>query len=65
MSEIKLDPRKLLGLRIIATGDSAMALHSPKIGGKGCPVIAGVPEATGARASAALTAKIGSKLPPG
>ncbi len=41
MTEIKLDPKKLLGFKIIADG-SAAKLCSPKIGAKGCPVIAGM-----------------------
>lgn len=36
MSDIKLDPKKLLGFRIIDAGGSTMVLHSPKIGAKGC-----------------------------
>lgn len=39
MKAIKLNPRKLLGFKIVASGKSATALHSPKIGGKGCPGI--------------------------
>lgn len=35
MKEIKLDPKKLLGFKIIAEG-SAAKLSSPKIGVKGC-----------------------------
>lgn len=35
VKEIKLDPRRLLGFRIIADG-SAARLNSPKIGVKGC-----------------------------
>lgn len=38
MAEIKLDPKKLLGFKIVADG-SAVKLSSPKIGGKGCPSI--------------------------
>jgi hypothetical protein len=47
MNEIKLDPRKLLGFKIIASNATTMTLHSPKIGGKQCqsidtsPVVAG------------------------
>lgn len=37
MSKISLDPRKLLGFKIVAEG-SAAKLSSPKIGGKGCNV---------------------------
>jgi len=39
MKELKLDPRKLLGFKIIADGGSEAKLHSPKIGAKGCPSI--------------------------
>lgn len=39
MASIKLDPRKLLGFKIIADGGSEAKLHSPKIGAKGCPGI--------------------------
>ncbi len=35
-SRVKLDVRKLLGFKITANGDGAIAVHSPKIGGKGC-----------------------------
>ena len=34
MNEIKLDPRKLLGFKIIADGESTVRLTSPKIGDK-------------------------------
>jgi hypothetical protein len=37
---IKLDPKRLLGFRIIARSEGATALHSPKIGVKGCTVVA-------------------------
>lgn len=37
MKEIKLDPKKLLGFRIIS-GRSAAKLSSPKIGDKSCNV---------------------------
>jgi hypothetical protein len=43
MSKIKLDPKRLLGFKIIATSGSAMTLRSPKIGGKGCTVAAEMP----------------------
>ena len=39
MSKIKLDLTRLLGFKIIATGESTATLRSPKIGGKGCTVI--------------------------
>ncbi|HEY1384126.1 MAG TPA: hypothetical protein VGF43_10945 [Dongiaceae bacterium] len=57
MSKIKLDPAKLLGFKIVATGQSTVTLRSPKIGGKGCP---GVDMAAGTTA-AALCAKVGTK----
>lgn len=53
MNKIKLDPKKLLGFKIVADG-SAAKLSSPKIGGK-----ADATYVTGA----ALQAKIGTKLP--
>ncbi len=37
MNEIKLDPKKLLGFKIIADGPAAK-LSSPKIGTKDCTV---------------------------
>lgn len=39
MNEIKLDPSKLLGFKIIADGGSTVRLTSPKIGDKGCVTI--------------------------
>ena len=39
MNTIKIDPRKLLGFKIIADGGSTVRLSSPKIGDKGCPSI--------------------------
>ena len=39
MPTINLDPRKLLGFKVIANGESSGTLRSPKIGAKGCPVI--------------------------
>ena len=39
LNAIKLDPRKLLGFKIIATNETAVTLHSPKIGGKQCQVV--------------------------
>ena len=52
MNEIKLDPKKLLGFKIIADG-SAAKLSSPKIGDKNCNVYAA--------AESAIQAKIGAK----
>jgi hypothetical protein len=59
MNEIKLDPRKLLGFKIIADGSLAK-LSSPKIGDKTCTVEA---EATFAAVAAtgSLQAKVGTK----
>ena len=59
MNEIKLDPKKLLGFKIIADG-SAAKLSSPKIGDKDCVVTADTASATGVT-SAAILAKIGAK----
>ncbi|MGH6893148.1 MAG: hypothetical protein ACREEP_12895 [Dongiaceae bacterium] len=39
MSKIKLDPRKLLGFKIIASDESPAKLQSPKIGDKNCAVL--------------------------
>ncbi len=36
MASIKLDPKTLLGFKIVATGQSAAAVRSPKIGAKTC-----------------------------
>jgi hypothetical protein len=59
MTDIKLDPRKLLGFKIIAAGDSTAKLYSPKIGAKGCPVISS--DAWQGNNTAVLRAKIGTK----
>jgi hypothetical protein len=56
MKEINLDPKKLLGFKIIAEG-SAAKLSSPKIGGKGCVVSADATFVAGTP----LQAKIGTK----
>ena len=45
MNDVKLDPRKLLGFKIIATNETTMTLHSPKIGGKQCQVVDAAPDA--------------------
>jgi len=39
MTKIELDPKNLLGFKIIATDGSTMKLSSPKIGDKGCTVV--------------------------
>jgi hypothetical protein len=59
MKEIDLDPRKLLGFKIVADGSLAK-LNSPKIGDKDCVVYADAPSAVGAT-SATQHAKIGTK----
>lgn len=59
MNEIKLDPSKLLGFRIIVDGE-AVTLHSPKIGVKGCAVVAAEQAAPTVR-TGTLLAKIGAK----
>lgn len=55
MNTIKIDPRKLLGFKIIADGESTIRLSSPKIGDKGAPAVAQI-VGTGP-----LAAKIGTK----
>ena len=51
MNKIKIDPRKLLGFKIIANGETSATLRSAKIGVKGCivgdtqPAVAGAPGA--------------------
>jgi hypothetical protein len=52
MNEIKLDPRKLLGFKIIASGQTTMTLHSPKIGGKQCAVVGTAPIVASAHSEA-------------
>lgn len=59
MKEIKLDPKKLLGFKIIADG-SAAKLSSPKIGGKDCVVNADT-ASVAVMSSGSLQAKIGAK----
>jgi hypothetical protein len=59
MNEIKLDPKKLLGFRIIAEG-SAAELSSPKIGDKSCTVYADAASLAD-ETSGSLLAKIGTK----
>ena len=54
MNEIKLDPRKLLGFKIIASNETTMTLHSPKIGDKQCAVV-GTPPAVAEAAGSAST----------
>ena len=60
MNEIKLDPSKLLGFKIIADGGSTVRLSSPKIGDKGCPVINQDVTQT-VHSSDPLSAKVGVK----
>jgi len=57
MNKIKLDPTKLLGFKIIATGQSPATLRSPKIGGKNCPSV----DMAASTSAAALRAKVGTK----
>lgn len=57
MNEIKLDPSKLLGFKIIVDGE-AVKLRSPKIGVKGCTV---ADQAAPAARTGTLLAKIGTK----
>lgn len=57
MNDVKLDPRKLLGFKIVASNDTTVTLHSPKIGGKQCavvdtPVAAGAANAASAHSEA-------------
>jgi hypothetical protein len=60
MNEIKLDPKTLLGFKIITDG-SAAKLSSPKIGDKDCVVSADTASAA-VVTRGSLQAKIGSKL---
>jgi hypothetical protein len=53
MSQVKLDPSKLLGFKIIASNETTMTLHSPKIGGKQCAVVGMAPVAGAANAASA------------
>ena len=62
MNEIKLDPKKLLGFKIIADG-SVARLSSPKIGDKTCPAIEADAMVAAVAATGSLQAKIGTKLP--
>lgn len=59
MNEIRLDPKKLLGFKIIADG-SITKLSSPKIGDKTCLVEAEATFAT-VKATGSLQAKVGVK----
>ncbi|HEY3146122.1 MAG TPA: hypothetical protein VGJ75_07215 [Dongiaceae bacterium] len=58
MSELRLDPTKLLGFKIIATSESIGTLRSAKIGGKLCVPNIG---RTSSANAAALRAKVGTK----
>jgi hypothetical protein len=51
MAEINLDPKKLLGFKIIANGESNATLRSPKIGVKGCNVAGAMPASAGTSAA--------------
>lgn len=57
MNTIKIDPKKLLGFKIIANGETSMALRSAKIGVKGCTVYDTLP-AVAEAASAPAASKI-------
>lgn len=59
MTSIRLNPRNLLGFKIIAGGESATVLHSPKIGGKGCLISSDAPQED---RPTVLRAKVGGKL---
>ena len=50
MTSIKLDRKKLLGFKIVAAGQSAATVHSPKIGGKLCATSDPISNATPRRA---------------
>ena len=58
MKKVDLDLTKLLGFKIIACGDKAARLQSPKIGVKNCLV---QDELAAPAPAAALAAKIGTK----
>jgi len=45
MTDIKLDPKKLLGFKIVAEGHSANVVRSAKIGAKQCTVVDRDPQA--------------------
>ena len=57
MNTIKIDTEKLLGFKIIASGETSVTLHSAKIGVKGCTVV-DTPLAAADTASAPATSKI-------
>ena len=62
MNEIKLDPRKLLGFKIIASNETTMTLHSPKFGDKQCQVVDAAPvDAAPVAAGAASSARAHSE----
>lgn len=54
MSVVRLDLGRLLGFRIIVTGEGRDSLHSPKIGVKNCQVDADADEATTVQSSQAF-----------
>ena len=39
MNKIDLNPKKLLGFKLVASNGATMALQSPKIGAKQCVVV--------------------------
>ena len=49
MTNIKLDPKKLLGFKIAAEGQRASVVRSPKIGAKQCVVTDQDPQAKSRR----------------
>lgn len=55
MNTIKIDPKKLLGFKIIANGETSMTLHSAKIGVKGCTVYDTPPAAAEAAIAPAVS----------
>jgi hypothetical protein len=60
MNEIRLDPKKLLGFKIIAEG-STSKLSSPKIGDKTCNVFDEDVASGAVAAIGSLQAKIGTE----
>lgn len=50
MAVLKLDPKKLLGFKIVVNGQLAATVRSPKIGGKLCATADPMSNATPRRA---------------